>query len=735
MKLRKTLSMMLAATMLLSASTGCENSKKENNSGSAETVNYDWSNVAIGGGGYITGVVYNPTEEGLAYVRTDIGGAYRFDKEKDKWVAITDHLGSDEWNLIGIESIATDPVEPNRVYAACGTYMSDPGALLASDDYGKTWYQFDTEFSCGGNQSGRGTGERLKVDPVNNKNIYFGSRNAGMWKSDDYGKNWSKVESFPVTGNYSQEGNNIGIMWIEFDPVSNDVYAGVAMTDGVCIYKSTDEGATWEALPANVAGFYPLQAVISENGNMYMACSDTAGPNVDPKNGAVYSLNLETLEYTDITPDVNDGHYGGYGGITLDANDPDTVIVTSLGFWHDNGDNLYRTTDGGETWSALFTNEEKNYVMDTSRAQWLDWGREEAKIGWWTAAVAINPFDSDEVSYGTGATLFSTKNMTDLGSGTPVTIEFDAYGIEETAVFNMISPPTDGSTPQLYSIMGDLTGFSHMDVTECPDDAHFMKNGLPDSLDCAWQNPNIAAYTSDSTKCLNYTTDGGATWNTIKALPEKANGGKVAVAADGSAIIWRPSTLSGKPYITPDFGETWYFCEGLGYGAVIVADRVNPKKFYAVCDSMFYVSTDGGYNFKSTGAVVTDNAVPTPVGDKEGHVWLTSGSMVMYTEDEGKNFTVLKNINADAIGFGAPEKEGGYMTIYAMGDDNVDGNENPQGDGIYRSTDKGETWVRINDELHLFGNLTHAITGDSEIFGRVYFATNGRGIVMGDVAE
>lgn len=178
-------------------------------------------------------------------------------------------------------------------------------------------------------------------------------------------------------------------------------------------------------------------------------------------------------------------------------------------------------------------------------------GREEAKIGWWTAAVAINPFDSDEVSYGTGATLFSTKNMTDLGSGTPVTIEFDAYGIEETAVFNMISPPTDGSTPQLYSIMGDLTGFSHMDVTECPDDAHFMKNGLPDSLDCAWQNPNIAAYTSDSTKCLNYTTDGGATWNTIKALPEKANGGKVAVAADGSAIIWRPSTLSGKPYITP----------------------------------------------------------------------------------------------------------------------------------------------------------------------------------------
>lgn len=730
MDTKRKLALLLSAVMMISAA-GC-GSKKD---GGSAAVNYEWSNVAIGGGGYITGIIYNPTEEGLAYVRTDIGGAYRFDKTQDRWIPITDHLGSDAWNLIGIESIATDPVEPNRVYAACGTYMSDDAALLASDDYGKTWYQYDVSFSCGGNQSGRGVGERMKVDPVNNKNIYFGSRNAGLWKSGDYGKSWSQVESFPVNGDYNQEGNNIGIMWIEFDPASNDIYAGVAMTSGECIYKSSDEGATWEALPANAKGMYPLQADISENGKMYIAYSDTAGPNVDPKNGAVYSLDLKTQTFTEITPDVGDGRYGGFGGISVDAQNPDTVVVTSLSFWSDNGDNIYRTTDGGESWDALFTKDGKNYIMDTSEAQWLDWGREEAKTGWWTAAVAVNPFDPDEVTYGTGATVYSTTNMTDLGSGTPVTIKFDARGIEETAVYNMISPPTDGTTPQLYSIMGDLTGFSHLDVTKCPDDAHFMKNGNPDSIDCAWQNGNIAVYTSESNSCLNYTTDGGATWEVIKKLPEAAHGGKVAVAADGSAIIWRPSALSGKPYITPDFGETWYYCEGLGYNARIAADRVDPKKFYAVSEGMFYVSTDGGYTFESTGAVVTDNAVPTAVGDKEGHVWLVSGSMVMYTEDAGKTFNVIKNINANAIGFGAPEKEGGYMTIYAMGNDNVDGNENPQGDGIYRSTDKGETWQRINDDQHLFGNLTYAITGDSEIFGRVYFATNGRGIVMGDIAE
>lgn len=39
---------------------------------------------------------------------------YRRKKDTD-WVPLTDFLGADEWGYIGIESMATDPVEPNRV--------------------------------------------------------------------------------------------------------------------------------------------------------------------------------------------------------------------------------------------------------------------------------------------------------------------------------------------------------------------------------------------------------------------------------------------------------------------------------------------------------------------------------------------------------------------------------------------------------------------------------------------
>lgn len=729
MKKIRAISLLMAASLSLSA-VGCG----DKNEKSGGILSYNWSNVAIGGGGYITGIVYNPTEEGLAYVRTDIGGAYRFDKEQDRWVAITDCFGGDEWNLIGIESIATDPVEPNRVYCACGTYMNENGAIMSSSDYGKTWKRFELPFGCGGNNSGRGTGERLRVDPKDNRNVWFGSRKDGLWKSTDYGETWARVESLDVDGDYMQESCSIGIMWVEFDPNSSDMYIGVAMTDGSCIYKSPDGGSTWEALPANNPGMYPLQAVISENGKMYLAYSDTAGPNVDPKNGAVSALDLASGAFSDITPEVGDGHYGGYGGITLDMQAQDTIVVTSLSFWDDRGHNIYRSQDGGATWDALYTKDEKNYVMDVSQADWLTWGREEASIGWWTAAVALDPFNSDKVSYGTGATLYSTENLTDLGSGTPVTIAFDANGIEETAVFDMVCPPYDEGTPQMYSIMGDLTGFSHLDVTKCPDDAHFMKNGNPTSVDCGWLNGNCGVYTSESNKSLNYTTDGGATWNNIRILPEKSNGGHAVMSTDGKIIVWTPSSLTGKPYVTPDYGKNWYYCDGLGYGADIVADKVNPKKFYAVSGGAFYASEDGGYTFKPTGAILTDNARLVPCGDKEGHIWAYNSSYPMYSEDGGKTFTVLKTCNAKALGFGAPEKEGGYQTIYIMGNNNVEGTKNPQGDGIYRSTDKGQTWQRLNDDLHLFGNLTPEISGDYEVFGRVYFATNGRGIVMGDPA-
>jgi xyloglucan-specific exo-beta-1,4-glucanase len=51
--------------------------------------------------------------------------------------------------------------------------------------------------------------------------------------------------------------------------------------------------------------------------------------------------------------------------------------------------------------------------------------------------------------------------------------------------------------------------------------------------------------------------------------------------------------------------------------------------------------------------------------------------------------------------------------------------------GIFRSDDGGRTWVRINDDRHRYAWTGAAITGDPRVYARVYIATNGRGIIVG----
>ena len=84
----------------------------------AQAQTYTWRNVQIYGGGFIVGIVFNQTEPNLVYTRTDIGGAYRLDNATGRWIPLLDSISWDDWNLTGVVSIATDPVNPNNVYVA-----------------------------------------------------------------------------------------------------------------------------------------------------------------------------------------------------------------------------------------------------------------------------------------------------------------------------------------------------------------------------------------------------------------------------------------------------------------------------------------------------------------------------------------------------------------------------------------------------------------------------------------
>ena len=158
---------------------------------------YVWKNVKVVAGGFIPGIIFNTKQPGLVYCRTDIGSSYKWDSQAKRWLPLTDWCGDS--NLHGTESLATDPLDPNRLYLAQGMYSREPAAIMRSIDQGKTFQVIKVPFGMGGNENGRGVGERLAIDPNDNNILYFGSRHDGLWISKDTALTWNKVENFPVT--------------------------------------------------------------------------------------------------------------------------------------------------------------------------------------------------------------------------------------------------------------------------------------------------------------------------------------------------------------------------------------------------------------------------------------------------------------------------------------------------------------------------------------------------------
>ncbi|MEU7468573.1 cellulose binding domain-containing protein [Streptomyces sp. NPDC044984] len=725
---------------------------------------YTWKNARIDGGGFVPGIVFNRSEKDLAYARTDIGGAYRWQESTKTWTPLLDSVGWDDWGHTGVVSLASDSADPDRVYAAVGTYTNDwdpaNGAVLRSTDRGASWKKADLPFKLGGNMPGRGMGERLAVDPHDNDVLYLGAPSGhGLWRSTDAGATWSEVTAFPNPGNYAQDpsdtsgyaSDNQGIVWVTFDEstggagtATKTVYVGVADKENA-VYRSTDAGATWQRVAGQPTGYLAHKGVLdAENGYLYLAYSDTGGP-YDGGKGRLYRYATATGTWTDISPVAEADTYYGFSGLTVDRQDPGTVMATAYSSWWPDTQ-IFRSTDSGGTWTQAWSytsypNRENRYTMDVSSSPWLTWGanpsppEQTPKLGWMTEALEIDPFDSDRMMYGTGATIYGTENLTNWDDDTSFTITPMVRGLEETAVNDLISPP---SGAPLISALGDVGGFRHTDLTKVPPMMFTQPNFTSTtSLDFAESNPNtvVRAGNLDSGPHIAFSTDNGANWFAGTDPSGVSGGGTVAAAADGSRFVWSPQ--GAGVHHTTGFGTSWSASSGIPAGAVVESDRVDPKTFYGFKSGKFYVSTDGGATFtasSATGLPAGDSVRFKALPGAKGEIWLAGGASdgpygLWHSTDAGATFTKLPNVDeADTVGFGKAAPGASYQTLFTSAE--IGGVR-----GIFRSTDKGATWTRVNDDAHQWGWTGAAITGDPRVYGRVYVATNGRGVVYGDTSD
>lgn len=691
---------------------------------------YRWRTAVMGGTGFVTGVLFHPSVRGLAYARTDIGGAYRWDERGERWVPLTDHIGWDDWNLLGVEAMAVDPQHPDRLYLALGTYAQSwagNGAVLRSEDRGSTWQRTDLAVQLGANEDGRGCGERLLVDPRDSDTLWLGTRHDGLLKSSDRGASW-RAAAFPA----DPSGTGQGVTFLV--AAGRAVYAGWGDSDGTAdrpnLYRTSD-GTTWEPVPGRPTGAaakVPVRAAYDRHTReLYVTYADAPGPN-GQADGSVHRLRTTDGAWTEVTP-VKPGGTDtfGYGGVAVDARRPGTVVVSTNNRWAA-VDTLYRTTDGGRSWTSL----KDTAVLDVSETPYLKWGEDEPKFGWWIQAVALDPYDSRHLVYGTGATLYGTR---DLRHWAP-----QIRGLEETSVRQLISPPAGKA--HLISGNGDIGVMYHESLTASP--ARGMATnpvfGTATGLAQAAARPSyvVRAGWGDQGNGA-YSDDGGRTWAPFAAQPAIAKDapGPIAANADGGVLLWSFVHWDGTAYAaqrSADNGATWSEVTTFPKGATPVADPVDPSVFYAfdTATGTLHASTDGGLTFaaRAGGLSSGDREFQLAVAPgRSGDLWLSLKWNGLYrSTDGGATFTKVAGCRASyTLGFGRAARGASYPAVYLVGSTEAE-------TAVYRSDDEARTWVRINDDRHQWGWTGAAVTGDPRIHGRVYLATNGRGVQYGEPA-
>ena len=289
---------------------------------------YVWKNVQMVGGGFVDGIIFHPTAKDVRYARTDIGGAYRWNAETQRWEPLLDWLSYQDLNLMGVESIAVDPSDPDRVYLACGTYINPAtpnGAILRSTDRGQTWKRTNLPFKLGGNETGRGNGERLAVDPHDGRILLLGTRHARPVEKRGRGSDVERVRGFPDIDEVlppkppdeppgcarpqrrrvrrlrsAQRASGQG---------QPTLYAGVSLMGSDNLFRSRDGGKTWKPVPGQPTRTARTTPCWPSDGNLYVTYGTVPGPwrMID---GAVWKLDTKSDAWTDITPEKPGGREG-----------------------------------------------------------------------------------------------------------------------------------------------------------------------------------------------------------------------------------------------------------------------------------------------------------------------------------------------------------------------------------------------------------------------------------------
>lgn len=334
--------------------------------------------------------------------------------------------------------IASKLFPPARHAAGAGSLATPKVAGIQSS--GWTWLG-------PGNVGGRV--RSILVNPTNASIMWAGGVDGGVWKTTNGGASWFPLDDFMA---------NLAISCMVMDPVNpNVIYVGTGegfynldSVQGAGIFKTTDGGATWAQLSstATASFFYVNRLAICPTNNLILLAAtrsgifrsvnggtnwtsvsgtETLNVQFNPTNGqciasgwngnAFYSADAGVTWSPATGLPAPSGFVVGRVEVAYAPSSPATVYASE----DNNSGELYKSTDGGQTYSLVNTG---NSYLSTQ--------------GWYDNCLWVDPTSPNTLVVG-GTDLWRSTDggstLTDIG-GYSGSVHPDQHAIVNVSGFN-----------------------------------------------------------------------------------------------------------------------------------------------------------------------------------------------------------------------------------------------------------------------------------------------------------
>jgi photosystem II stability/assembly factor-like uncharacterized protein len=558
-----------------------------------------WTHIGLKDSRHISRVRIHPKNPDVVYAAV-MGDLFKSSEERGVYKSVD---GGKTWKRTlfanadaGAVDLCFDPNNPRIMYATTWRIRRTPYSLESGGEGSAMWKSTDggdswTDISKNdGLPKGTWGIAGVSVSPVNSNRVYaiIENENGGVYRSDDAGKTWRKM---------NDDRNLRQRAWYYTRIYADTKDEDMVYVVNVSYHRSKDGGRTFQSFNAPHGDHHDLWIAPEDNQRMIIA--DDGGAQVSFDGGENWStyMNQPTAQFYRVTTD-NAFPYRIYGA----QQDNSTVRIyhRTDGFAITESD--WEVTAGSESghlapdpsdpeivyggnYGGLL--EMENHRTKESRAVnvWpnnpMGHGAEDMKYRFqWNFPIFFSPHNPKK--------LYTTSNhvhVTYNGGQSWETISPDLTRNDKTKLGPSGGPITKDNTSVEYYCTIFAAG-------ESPYEKDFIVTGSDDGL-------------------LHVTTDGGKEWKNVtpKDLPEWMMINSVEFDPHTKGGIYVAGTRyklgDYQPYLykSKDYGKTWTkITNGIDPGHFTRVLRADPKRkglLYAGTESGMYISFDDGASWKS----------------------------------------------------------------------------------------------------------------------------------------